>query len=149
VISSSRQAFIDAPASEVFDLLADPDRQIEWWPDTQVFECQGEKFEEGCKIRNVNSRPWPMGDLETTLELAKLVPGKEVLIQCLDTGTYTRAVITDAQGGAFLECEAGNDPKNISMRVMDATIGKRLFARWVDHAVDKIQQVAETSAAKQ
>jgi uncharacterized protein YndB with AHSA1/START domain len=148
VISSSRQAFIKAPASEVFDLLADPDRQPEWWPSTQVFECQGEKFEEGCKIRSVSSRPWPMAELETTLELTKLVPGKEVLIQCLDTGTFTRAVITDAQGGVFLECEAGNDPKNISMRVMDATIGKRLFARWVDHAVDKIQQVAEKTPAK-
>jgi uncharacterized protein YndB with AHSA1/START domain len=147
VISSSRQAFINAPPAEVFELIADQERQPEWWPDTKVFECEGEQFVEGCKIRNVNARPWPMGDLETTLELAKLVPGKEILIRCLDTGTYTRAVITDAQGGAFLECEAGNDPKNLSMRVMDATIGKRLFSRWVDHAVDKIQEVAEQEPA--
>jgi uncharacterized protein YndB with AHSA1/START domain len=149
VISSSRQAFINAAPKEVFDLIADPERQTEWWPDTKVFECEGESFVEGCKVRNVNARPWPMGDLETTLEVAKLDPGKEVVIRCLDTGTYSRAVITDAQGGAFLECEAGNDPKNLSMRVMDATIGKRLFARWVDHAVDRIQEVAETSTAKQ
>jgi uncharacterized protein YndB with AHSA1/START domain len=46
------------------------------------------------------------------------------------------------------ECEAGNDPKNLGMRVMDATIGKRLFARWVDHAVDRIQQVAEKTPVK-
>ena len=143
MVSSSRQTFINAPANEVFDLLSDQDRQTEWWPDTEVFECEGETFKEGCKIRNVNSRPWPLGDLETTVELAKLVPGKEVMIRCLDTGTFTRAVVTDAQGGSFLECEAGNDPKNLGMRVMDATIGKRLFARWVDHAVDRIQSVAE------
>ncbi len=149
MVSSSRQAFIDATPEEVFDPIADPDRQPEWWPDTKVFECEGEEFVEGCKVRNVNARPWPLGDLETTLEVEKLTPGHEVHIRCLDTGTYTRAVITDAQGGAFLECEAGNDPENIGMRVMDATVGKRLFARWVDYAVDQIQSAAEEKCAAQ
>jgi len=144
-VNASRQVFINAPPGEVFELIADPDRQTEWWPDTEVFECEGGKFEEGCKVRNVNARPWPMGDLETTVEVAKLTPGHEVLIQCLDTQTYTRAVITEAQGGAFLECEAGNDTTG---RVFDAVVGKRLFARWVDHAVDRIQQAAETAPAK-
>ena len=143
MVSASRQEFIDASPDEVFALLSDPDRQTEWWPDTIVFECEGETLEPGCKVRNVNSRPWPLGDLETTLEVSDFVPGKEITIRCMDTGTFTRAVLTDAQGGTFVECEAGNDPKGIGMRVMDATIGRSLFKRWVDHALAKVKQVAE------
>jgi uncharacterized protein YndB with AHSA1/START domain len=148
VVSSSRQVFIDAPIDEVWELTADPERQTEWWPDTKEFECEGEQLTEGCKVRNVNSRPWPMGDIETTLEVKTMKPGIEVMIRCMDTGSFTRARLAEAQGGTFLECEAGNDPKNLGMRVMDATIGKRLFARWVDHAVDRIQQVAEKTPVK-
>ena len=143
MVKSTDRAFINAPLDEVWhELASDPDRQTEWWPDTNEFECEGESFDEGCKVRNVNSRPWPMGNLETTLEVETLKPGHEMTIRCMDTGTYTRAVLTEAQGGTFVECEAGNDPKNLQTRVMDATIGKRLFRRWVEHAVDKIQEAA-------
>jgi uncharacterized protein YndB with AHSA1/START domain len=143
VVSASRQEFINAPPDEVFELISDPARQTEWWPDTIVFECEGEQLEQGCKIRNVQSRPWPLGDLETTLEVSDFIPGKEVTIRCLDTGTYTRTTLTDAQGGTFVECEAGNDPKGIGMRLMDATVGRSLFRRWVEHALERVKQVAE------
>jgi uncharacterized protein YndB with AHSA1/START domain len=147
VISSSRQVFIEAPIGEVWELIADPERQTEWWPDTEVFECQGERLEQGCKVRNVNSRPWPMGNLETTLEVSTFDPGREIVIQCLDTGTYTRSLLTAAQGGTFVECEAGNDPKNLGLRIMDATIGRSLFRRWVEHALEKVKAVAEAGKA--
>ncbi|MGZ5308810.1 MAG: hypothetical protein ACXWDP_06435, partial [Solirubrobacterales bacterium] len=61
----------------------------------------------------------------------------------MDTGTYTRAVLTEAQGGTYVECEAGNDPENLSYRVSDATVGKRLFRRWVEHALDQMKAAAE------
>ncbi len=143
MISSTRQIFIDADAAAVWELIADPDRQTEWWPDTVTFECQGEEFEQGCKVRNVQTRPWPLGDIETTVEVADYDPGRELLIRCLDTGTFTRACLTEAQGGTFLEWEAGNDPKNLGMRVLDATVGRSLFRRWIEHALDKVKLAAE------
>jgi uncharacterized protein YndB with AHSA1/START domain len=143
VVKSTDRTFIRAPLAEVWELASDPDRQTEWWPDTIEFECIEGKFEQGCKVRNVNARPWPMGNLETTLEVAEMKPGHELTIRCIDTGTYTRAVLTEAQDGTYVECEAGNDPKNLSLRVMDATIGKRLFRRWVEHALDKMKAAAE------
>ena len=146
MVSSSRQVFIDAPIDAVWELVVDPDRQTEWWPDTEVFECEGERLEQGCRIRNIQSRPWPMGDLESTLEVTTFDPGSEVLIRCLDTGTFTRALLTEGQGGTFVECEAGNDPKNLSMRVIDATVGRSLFRRWIEHALDKLRTAAERPA---
>jgi len=143
VVSCSRQVFIDAPIEAVWKLVVDPQRQTEWWPDTEVFECEGEQLEQGCKVRNVQSRPWPMGEIDTTLEVTTFDPGSEVIIRCLDTGTFTRARLTEAQGGTFIECEAGNDPKNLGMRLIDATVGRSLFRRWIEHALDKLRLAAE------
>ena len=142
-----QQAFIDAPLDVVWDLTADPERQTEWWPDTITFECVDGDFEQGCHIRNIQSRPWPMSDLETTLEVDRMIEGKELTIRCMDTGTYSRAVLTEGQGGTFLEMEAGNDPANLAVRLQLAMAGQRLFRRWVEHALEGIKRAAEGSTA--
>jgi uncharacterized protein YndB with AHSA1/START domain len=144
-----QQTFIDAPLDVVWELASDPDRQTEWWPDTLTFECVDGAFEQGCHIRNVQKRPWPMSDLETTLEVDRMVPGKELMIRCMDTGTYTRSVLTEGQGGTFLEMEAGNDPTNLSIRMQVAVSGNRLFRRWVEHALERLRGAAEASTARQ
>ena len=146
-ISSRQQTFIDAPLGVVWELAADPDRQTEWWPDTITFECIDGNFEQGCHIRNVQSRPWPMSDLETTLEVDRMIPGKELVIRCMDTGTYTRSVLTEGQGGTFIEMEAGNDPKSLSTRIQVAMAGERMFRRWVEHALEGIRTAAEAPHA--
>ena len=84
-----------------------------------------------------------MSDLETTLEVDRMVPGKELTIRCMDTGTYTRSVLTEGQGGTFLEMEAGNDPTNLGVRIQVAMAGNRLFRRWVEHALEGIRGAAE------
>jgi hypothetical protein len=144
-----QQAFIDAPLEVVWGLASDPERQTEWWPDTITFECIDGDFEQGCHVRNVQKRPWPMSTLETTLEVDQLVEGKELLIRCMDTGTYTRSVLTEGQGGTFVEMEAGNDPKTFVVRAQVAVVGQRLFRRWVEHALERLREAAEeTSPAR-
>jgi len=145
---SRQQAFIDAPIDVVWELASDPDRQTEWWPDTIIFECIDGPLEQGCHIRNIQKRPWPMSDLETTLEVDRMVPGKELLIRCMDTGTYSRSVLTEGQGGTFVEMEAGNDPKSMSVRFQVAMAGQRLFRRWVEHALGAIKAAAEGQAGR-
>ena len=142
-----QQAFIDAPLEVVWRLVSDPDRQTEWWPDTITFECVDGRFEQGCRVRNIEKRPWPMPKLQTTLEVDKMVPGKELLIRCMDTGTYTRSVLTEGQGGTFVEMEAGNDPANLNVRLQVAMAGQRLFRRWVEHALEGIRTAAESTRA--
>jgi uncharacterized protein YndB with AHSA1/START domain len=145
---SRQQAFIDAPLDKVWELASDPDRQTEWWPDTITFECVDGDFEQGCHVRNVQKRPWPMSDLETTLEVQTMAPGKELVIRCMDTGTYSRSVLTEGQGGTFLEMEAGNDPKNLNVRLQIAMAGDRLFRRWVEHALERLKGAAESAPAE-
>jgi hypothetical protein len=142
-IESKQQAFIDAPLDQVWALASDPDRQTEWWPDTISFECIDGEFEQGCRVRNVQERPWPMSDLETTLRVESMVPGKELYIRCMDTGTYTRALLTEGQGGTFVEMEAGNDPENLTVRMQVAMAGRRMFRRWVENALEKLKSAAE------
>jgi hypothetical protein len=141
-----RHAFIEAPLEVVWQLASDPERQTEWWPDTITFECIDGDFEQGCRVRNVQKMPWPLSDLETTLKVDRMVSGKELLIRCMDTGTYTRAVLTEGQGGTFVEMEAGNDPKTLGVRLKVAAAGQRLFRRWVEHALEKLRAAAERSA---
>ena len=140
-----QQAFIDAPIEAVWELTSDPDRQTEWWPDTISFQCIDGDFEQGCHVRNIQKRPWPMGDLETTLEVDTMAPGRELVIRCMDTGTYSRSVLTEGQGGTFLEMEAGNDPTNLNVRLQVAIAGNRLFRRWVEHALEGIRTAAESA----
>src|SRR5262245_3483305 len=142
-VSCTEHVFIDAPLKVVWALASDPDRQTEWWPDTITFECIDGDFEQGCHVRNVQSRPWPMSDLETTMEVESMIPGKELLIRCMDTGTYTRSVLTEGQGGTFVEMEAGNDPKNLNVRLQVGMAGRRLFRRWVETALDRLRLASE------
>jgi uncharacterized protein YndB with AHSA1/START domain len=145
--SWKESAFIDAPLERVWELASDPERQTEWWPDTLVFECIDGDFEQGCHVRNVQSRPWPMSDLETTLEVAEMRTGKELLIRCMDTGTYTRSVLTEGQGGTFLEMEAGSDPTNLGVRLQVTMAGNRLFRHWVQSALERLRNAAEKQPA--
>jgi len=147
-VECRQQEFINAPLETVWELAADPDRQIEWWPNTLVFECIDGDFEQGCRVRNVQERPWPMSNLETTLELETLNPGRELTLRCMDTGTYTRAVLTEGQGGTFVEMEAGNDPASLGNRLLMAAAGRRLFRRWVEHALEKLRRAAEADAGE-
>ena len=127
---SRQQAFIDAPLQLVWELASDPDRQTEWWPDTITFECVDGDFEQGCRVRNVQKMPWPMSDMETTLEVDRMIPRKELVIRCMDIGTYTRAVLTEGQGGTFVEMEAGNDPASMRSKLEMALVGRRLELAW-------------------
>jgi hypothetical protein len=76
-----------------------------------------------------------------------MIPGKELMIRCMDTGTYSRSVLTEGQGGTFIEMEAGNDPANLGVRVQVAMAGERMFRRWVEHALEGIRTAAESTRA--
>jgi hypothetical protein len=65
----------------------------------------------------------------------------------MDTGTYSRAVLTEGQGGTFIEMEAGTDPKSLSVRLQVAAAGQRLFRRWVEHALEGLRRAAEATRA--
>jgi hypothetical protein len=90
----------------------------------------------------VIERPGPLPDLATTLHIEKLDDCEEVLIRCLDTGTYTHFVLAEAQGGTFVDAEFGTEPKKFDLKVFDAIAGKRYFRRWLEQSLDALRRVA-------
>jgi uncharacterized protein YndB with AHSA1/START domain len=135
-----QQALINAPVEVVWELLRDVNHHAEWWPNVVEAEC--DEVEQGCEYRNVVERPGPLPDLTTTLHIEKLDDCEEVLIRCMDTGTYTHFVLTEARGGTFVDAEFGTEPKKLGLKVFDVISGKRYFRRWGEQSLDALRRVA-------
>src|SRR5262249_18808205 len=98
-----QQAFIEAPPPLVWNLLADIDRHDEWWAGMVEVECDG--LEAGCTYRQVNTDPFGR-EQEETFRVEQMEDCEELSIRCLDTGTFVRFALTEAQGGTFVDGEA-------------------------------------------
>ena len=53
--SSTQQTFIEAPVERVWELVGDPNRHPEWWPEMLEIECADLK--EGLPLPRCNQRP--------------------------------------------------------------------------------------------
>ena len=67
-------------------------------------------------------------------------------MRCLNTGTYTRWLLTEAQGGTFIDAEFGLEPRTLGTRVFDQLAGKRYFRRWLEESLDALERVASPGA---
>jgi uncharacterized protein YndB with AHSA1/START domain len=133
-----QQGQIDAPVETVWALVGDPNRHPEWWP--RIVEVQCEGIEQGCTYRRVFQSP--MGKVESTILLEELDDCRQVLIRCLDTGTFAHVVLTESRGGTFVDVEAGMDPKNARDRLIDTIAGKRFYRRWIEQTLAALRKAA-------
>jgi hypothetical protein len=133
------QALIEAPVTTVWELIGDVDRHPEWWPKVVEVECEG--LDEGCNYRMVTKSPMG-GSSEMAIEVERLEGCRELLIRCINTGTYCRWLLTEARGGTFVDAEFGMDPRTMGTRVFDALAGKRYFRRWVGQSLDGLRTAA-------
>ena len=138
-----QQVFIDVPVAAVWALVGDPRRHPEWWPRVVDVQCEG--LEEGCVVREVMKSP--SGQIETDVSVERLEDCREIRMRCLDTGTFTRWLLTEARGGTFVDAEFGIDPQDWSGRIFDAVAGKRYFRRWLQQSVDALRAAAGERAA--
>ena len=123
-----QQGFIEAPVPVVWDLISDVERHPEWWPRVVEVECEG--LEEGCTYRQLTQTPLGRDEMNLLIERRDELRGLH--IRCLNTGTFVRFQITEAQGGTFVDGEMGMEPQGIRARVIDATVGRRYFSDWMD-----------------
>jgi Polyketide cyclase / dehydrase and lipid transport len=137
------QALIHAPPSRVWDLVGDPRRHPEWWP--RVIEVRGERFDEGSNYAQVTRSP--TGRVETTMAIESLEDLRQIDMRCMDTGTYARWLLTEAQGETFVDVEFGIDPTGVGDRVFDAAFGKLYFRRWLSQSLEALQEAASESQA--
>jgi uncharacterized protein YndB with AHSA1/START domain len=134
-----QQAFIDAPPRVVWDLLSDIDRHAEWWPGFVEVECEG--LEAGCRYRQVVTDPFGK-DTAETFQVGAMEDCEELQINCLETGTFVRFVLTEAQGGTFVDGEAGMEPPSVKHRIWDTVAGKRWYRAWLAKSLDALSELA-------
>ena len=138
-MSHTRQeAFINAPVQRIWELVSDVDRHPEWWP--RVVEVQCEGLEEGCTYREVVQTPFGRQDLNVLVD--DLEDCHNLAIRCLDTGTFVRFELTEAQSGTFVAGEMGMDPVGVGQRIFDAVAGRRYFASWMTQTFAALEKAA-------
>jgi uncharacterized protein YndB with AHSA1/START domain len=137
------QAQVDVPPDALWDLVGNVERHPEWWPRVIDVHCEG--LEEGCSYRQVFKSP--MGVVETDVSVERLDGCHELVLRCLDTGTYARWLLADAQGGTFIDVEFGLDPKTTRTRVFDVVGGRRYFRTWLEQSIEALRAAAHESVA--
>ncbi len=138
-----RQALINAPPSRIWELVGDPSQHPQWWP--RVIEVRGERFDEGDNYAQVTREP--NGTIETTMRVERLENLREISMRCTNTGTFTRWLLTEAQGDTFVDVEFGMDPIGMRYKIMDATIAKLYFRRWLEQSLTALEAAAAESQA--
>jgi hypothetical protein len=133
-----QQAQLDVPLPAVWELVGNVERHPDWWPRVIDVHCDG--LEEGCSYRQVFKSP--LGVIETEVSVERLDDCHELLLRCLDTGTYTRWLVTEAQGGTFIDAEFGLDPQKPGVHVFDLVAGKRYFRRWLEQSIEGLRHAA-------
>jgi uncharacterized protein YndB with AHSA1/START domain len=135
--TTRKQAVIDAPVLEVWELVGDPRRHPEWFP--RVVEVSGQRFEEGEEYAQVTRSPF--GTVEQTdFVIERMTDLREIRFACQKTGMYAHWLLTDAQGDTFVDVEMGMQPKSTGEKVFDAVLGRVYFRRWLDQSIDALRR---------
>jgi uncharacterized protein YndB with AHSA1/START domain len=140
-----RQSFMDAPLPVVWDLVGDPEQHPLWWP--RVLEVSGRSFDEGSNYAQVTRNPLG-AKFESQMHIDRLEDMREIEMSCNRTGTKARWLLTEAEGGTFVEVELGMLPRNAGARIFDSVFGRAYFRRWVDSSLDGLRAASEQAAEK-
>jgi uncharacterized protein YndB with AHSA1/START domain len=141
--SSRQQVHIEATPEAIWELVGDPNRHPDWWPDVIEVECAD--IREGCRYRGVVKGPIRTEEHEMLIE--RLDGCREVSISCVGTGVTTRFELTDAQGGTFIEGYFAIEPNSIGTTVIAAVAGRRIMRTWLEQSLANLKRVAERAPA--
>ena len=139
------QAHIDAPLEDVWALVGNPSTYPEWWP--AAVEIRGETFEVGdafTQVVGVPGRPEYKRVIERRDEL------KELKWSCPTTGGFQIWLLTEAQGGTFVDMEMGIDQSRLHIEeevapalrygLFDKTLGRWFMKNWAEEAVEGLRR---------
>jgi uncharacterized protein YndB with AHSA1/START domain len=142
--SSTQQAFVEAPAEVVWDLVGDPRRHPEWWPNWVSTECPDPS--EGCRYRGVIKGMFGRVE-EHDLVLERHDGWREIAISCDGTGVTTSFVLAEAQGGTFVEGCFSIEPNSLGMKAIGALTGRRVMRSWLETSLENLKRAAEAAPA--
>ena len=135
------QAHLDAPLEDVWALVGDPASYPEWWP--VAVEIRGETFEVGDVYTQV------VGIAGRRREYSRIIDRreefKELRWHCPTTGGFQHWLLTDAQGGTFVDMEMGiKDPEEARFGLFDKTVGRWFIKHWAEQAIDGLRRTLTT-----
>ena len=139
------QALLDAPVSTVWELVAEPRRYPQWLP--RVFEVQGQRFEEGAEFVQVSHQPL-FGRDEAHFLIDRMDELREIRMHCTLSGMFVHWQLTGARGGTFVSARFGMDPVRRRDHVIDFTIGRRFFRRWLTEAMESLKRAATSDGKR-
>jgi uncharacterized protein YndB with AHSA1/START domain len=131
------QVQIDAPLDEVWALVGNPSTYPQWWP--AAVEIRGERFDFGDRFTQVVP-----GIAGRRLEYSRIIDRREELKElgwhCPTTGGFQHWLLTDSQGGTFVDMEMGMNPPALRYGLFDKTLGRWVMKRWSEQAVDGLRK---------
>jgi uncharacterized protein YndB with AHSA1/START domain len=131
------QVQIDAPLDEVWALVGNPATYPQWWP--AAVEIRGERFDFGDRFTQVVP-----GIAGRRLEYSRIIDRREELKElgwhCPTTGGFQHWLLTDSQGGTFVDMEMGMNPPALRYGLFDKTLGRWVMKRWSEQAVDGLRK---------
>jgi hypothetical protein len=138
-----QQALIEAPVSEVWDMLSNPSQASEWAKDVIKVTGVPVAIEKGSTFQ-VTARG-PLGLKATTpFKVEELEDMRELKMQCQVTGFYSHWLLTDAQGSTFTELELGVEPiearHGIQARAAGALHTKSYLRRATEKTLDGLRR---------
>ncbi len=136
------QAHLDASLDDVWALVGNPATYPEWWP--VAVEIRGQTFEVGDAFTQV------MEIAGRRLEYSRVIDGREELKElswhCPTTGGFQHWLLTDAQGGTFVDMEMGIHPPTLRYRLFNRTVGRRFIKQWADDAIDGLRRALTSTS---
>jgi hypothetical protein len=130
------QAHLDAPLEDVWALVGNPATYPEWWP--AAVEIRGERFEVGDVYTQV------VGIAGRRPEYSRIIDRRDELKElgwsCPTTGGFQRWLLSDAQGGTFVDMEMGIHPPAFRYGLFDKTVGRWFMKRWAEQAIDGLRR---------
>jgi uncharacterized protein YndB with AHSA1/START domain len=131
------QAHLDAPREEVWALVGDPNTYPDWFPFS--VDVQGRAVEVGDVYHHVAEYAGRRLEYDRIIERRDEL--KTLRWHCPTTGTYQQWLLTDVQGGTFVDMEMGiRDPESSRFALLDKTVGRWFVKSWAEKAIDGLRR---------
>ena len=139
------QAFVPASVPGVWALVGHPDRHPDWWP--ELVEVQGQSFGRDCSYCHVTRGE--EGVSETTLIVETVTELQELTVRCAESGLYMRWLLSEAQGGTFVDAEFGIDQEKATDPdpQFDPEAARRELRRWLHSSLDGLAGASDLYAS--
>jgi uncharacterized protein YndB with AHSA1/START domain len=135
-----QQALIEAPVTDVWSLLEDPDRYSQWNGETVAVTGVPTKIEKGSTFEMTGRGPLGK-EATTTFKVEEFDDLHEIKLRCQTSGFYSHWILTDAQGGTFAEVEMGVERiAGLEGRIAGAMHTKRYLRRALDQTLDGVRR---------